>query len=562
MTKDLIAKTISKVVGIKANEISVKKPEVEDFGDYSTNIALVLSKKQKTKPIELAQEIKQKLLKGKDLENVIKKIEVKEPGFINFFISKDYLIDEVEKALSLKEEYGSSDNGKGKTVVIDYSSPNIAKQFSVGHLRSTVIGQSLYNIYKFLGFRVIGDNHLGDWGTQFGMIIAQIIRKKLDPKKLTISDFEKIYVEFNKEAEDNPKLKKLGQEWFKKLESGNKKAKEIWQIAVKNSLKEFDRIYDLLGVKIDHAYGESFYEHKMSSVIDLIRKNKLSIKSKGAEIVSFKDLAPAMLLKSDNATTYYTRDLATIKFRLDEWNPDLFIYEVGVEQSLHFKQVFKTAELLGWGKQDKFKHLGHGLFLVDGKKMSTRKGTTVNLEEVLKESIKKAKQIIEKTKSTKDLSQKEKQEISKKVGIGAIKYFDLMHSPESNINFDWEQIFNLKGNSAPYIQYTVARINSVIEKKKKNTKKQEKLSINKEEKAVLRTIIHFKEVVKESAEEFAPNLICNYLFDLASKYNTFYSKHRILGEENEKIRLNISKASQIILKNGLNLLGIQTPERM
>ncbi|MFZ5932773.1 MAG: arginine--tRNA ligase [Patescibacteria group bacterium] len=548
-----IIKALQKATGI--DDISLEFPEYADFGDYSTNVALVSGKK--------AEDIVKRLKEDKSLAGLVKQIEIAGGGFINFFLAQEALINELRKIIQEKGEYGKSGEGKGKTVVIDYSSPNIAKRFGIGHLRSTVIGQALYNLYKFLGYQVIGDNHLGDWGTQFGTLLYQIDSKGLNPEKLTVDTLEKLYVEFNSEAKDNEALWQKARSWFKKLEEGDPQARKIWQKLVDVSLAEFDRIYQLLGVKIDYAYGESFYEGIMPSVIEDIRKQKLSKKSQGAEIVEFKDLPPVILVKSDGATTYLTRDLATIKFRLSEWNPDLFIYEVGADQTLHFRQLFEIARLLGWDGGRQFIHVAHGLIRYEHGKMSTRRGQTIKLEDVLDEAIKRAKEIIDKSETGRGLSQKEKEEVAKAVGIGAVKYFDLLHQPQTDIIFDWQKIFVLEGNSGPYLQYTVARTNSVLAKAKTSIKYQVSgIKLNAEELSVLRALVRFPEMIEIAAKNYSPNLLANYLFDLAKKYNNFYDKHRILGSDNLELRLALTHAARQVLKNGLAILGIETPERM
>ncbi len=536
-------------------------PENEDFGDYSTNIALVLAKGRGENPKGLAEKIVRELHKDKDLKEVVSKIEVAGPGFINFFLSEKALLDELVSIEKQQGKYGTSDLGEGKVVVVDYSSPNIAKRFGIGHLRSTVIGQSLYNLYRFLGYKVIGDNHLGDWGTQFGTLLYQIDSKGLKPSELTIDELEKLYVEFNAEAKSNEKLWDMARAWFKKLEEKDARAREIWKKVVDTSLKEFERIYEILGVKIDYAYGESFYEDKMSAIIEDIRKRKLSKKSQGAEIVEFKDLPPAILIKSDGATTYLTRDLATIRFRIEEWKPDILIYEVGSDQTLYFRQLFETVRLLGWKGNSEFVHVAHGLIRFEHGKMSTRKGKTVSLEEVLNGAISKARAIIDRSETGRGLGGSEKEKVAKAVGIGAVKYFDLMHHPSTDIVFDWEKIFVLEGNSAPYLQYTVARANSVLEKGRKSPPKG-KIALNPEELAVLRSLTRFSEIIVIAAKSYSPNLLANYLFDLAQKYNNFYNQHRIIGGENEELRLALTAGVRQVLKNGLAILGIETPQRM
>jgi arginyl-tRNA synthetase len=554
---------------IKIPEFQVEHPEKKEFGDYSTNLAFLVAKELKKKPSEIANQITKSIEK----EKIFERIEVKEPGFINFFLSLDFLFEELRKILKEKENYGKSKIGKGKTVIIDYSSPNIAKPFGIGHLRSTIIGQALYNIYKFLGYKVIGDNHLGDWGTQFGKLIFAIKnwgKKKVDD--YSIEELEELYVKFHKEAEKNHQLEEEGRKWFKKLEGGDREARRIWKILVKISLKEFERIYELLGVKFDFALGESFYEPMTKEIIEELREKKIAKESQGALIVEFpNNQFPLVIVqKSDGTTTYFTRDLATIKYRLKRWNPDLIIYEVGADQKLHFQQLFKTVEILGWAKKTKFVHVAHGLYRTKTGKFSTRKGETVHLEDVLKEAIERAKEIIEKSETSRGLTEREKEKISKIVGIGAVKYNDLSQHPSKDIIFDWEKVLNLKGNSAPYLQYTFVRCQSVLEKagSRKLEVGSRKLKIEKlkkEEIEILREIYKFPEIIQEAAEKFSPNLICNFVFDLAKKYNLFYDLYPILkaeDKETKNFRLILTKSVSQIIKNSLSLLGIDVPQKM
>lgn len=571
-----IIKALQKAIGIK--DVQLEFSEREEHGDYSSNIAMQLfSKHQATNtkhqtPRSFAQEIVKKISADSDLKEVVDRVEVAGPGFINFFLSEKALLTELKEIIEKKGKYGSSLLGKGKTVVIDYSSPNIAKRFSIGHLRSTIIGQALYNLYSFLGYKTIGDNHLGDWGTQFGMIIAQVKRKGLDVDKLSVNDLEKLYVEFNREIEKDSNLKDEAKKWFKKLEDGEKEAKDIWQKVYDISIAEFNRIYKLLGVDIDHAYGESFYRDKTAFVIEEAKKKGVLKESQGAKVVEFEDMPPAMLVKSDGATTYFTRDLAAIKFRIEKWDPDLIIYEVGAEQKLHFQQVFKAAELLGWKDKRQFVHIAHGLIRFEHGKMSTRKGQTIKLEDVIKEAIKNAREIIDRGRGgEKGVGRRKKEELAKMVGIGAIKYFDLMHHPTSDIVFDWKKMFVLEGKSAPYLQYTVARTKSVLAKSKKQKTKSritdkylkiEKTKLNAEELGVMRCLARFPEIIVDAAKNYSPNVLADYLFVLAQKYNAFYSKHKIIGNEKQVLRLCLTQAVGQVLKNGLMLLGIEAPQRM
>jgi arginyl-tRNA synthetase len=575
MVKEEIKKSLEKAIeklqkeGIfpefQIREIEIEHPKEKIHGDYATNLAMVVGRVLKKNPMEIAENLKSQILNLQP--KIFEKVEIAKPGFINFFLSTDFFVRELKRILKEKEKYGSSKIGKSKTVVIDYSSPNIAKPFGVGHLRSTIIGQALFNLYKFLGYKVIGDNHLGDWGTQFGNLILAI--KKWGKKKIeeySVEDLERLYVKFHQEAEKDKKLEEEGREWFKRLEEGDREARKIWKRIVQVSLKEFERIYKLLGVKFDFLLGESFYEPMLPEIIKEVKEKKIAKESQGALIIEFEDLPPAMILKSDGTTTYFTRDLATIKYRIKRWKPDLIIYEVGADQKLHFQQLFKAAEFFGW--KTNFFHVAHGLYRTKTGKFSTRKGETVHLEEVLKEAIWRAKKIIENSETERGLSKREKEKVAKMVGIGAVKYNDLSQHYSKDIVFDWEKILNLKGNSGPYLQYTYTRCQSVL-KKAKNFQFSifnfQKEKMTKEEIEILREIYKFPEVVEESAKRFSPNLVCNFVFDLAKKYNLFYDLHPILKAKEKatrNFRLALTKSVAQIIKNSLSLLGIQTPEKM
>lgn len=562
MFKAKILESLGKLsldVGIKLDT-----PEIEAHGDYSTNLALSLAKKEGKNPKEIADKLANELQKDTELTKIVSKIEVKDPGFINFFISESALFEELNKAIR-DENYGSSGAGKGKTILVEYSAPNIAKSFGIGHLRSTIIGQALYNLFKYLGYNTISENHLGDWGTQFGMVIAQIKRKNLEADKLSVEELERLYVEFNAEMEAKPELKEEAKGWFKKLEEKDEEARRIWEAVRETSLKQFETIYKRIGVSFENMHGESFYEDKMPAILDELRNKGFAKKSEGAEIVEFKGMPPAMLVKSDSTTTYFTRDLATAKYRVDTWKPDVLIYEVGSDQILHLRQVFETAKLLGWTDGRQFVHVAHGLIRFSGGKMSTRAGQSIKLEDVLNEAVKRAGQIIEKSETGRGLTDEQKAKVSEEVGLGAIKYFDLMHHPTTDIIFDWDKVFVLEGNSGPYLQYTIARTNSVLQKSDKLLSKDTKLPFSKpnlEELSLLRGLSRFSDALESASNSYSPNLLVNYLFALAQSYNNFYNQHKILGGEEEKFRVALTQATGSILKKGLGILGIGTPEKM
>ncbi|OQX00733.1 arginine--tRNA ligase, partial [Candidatus Parcubacteria bacterium A4] len=497
---------------------------IEDiFGDYSVNTAMRIAKEIKKSAMEVALKITEEL-KFLDRENrLFEKVEAVEPGFINFFVSKKNLLNFLNDFVA-KGKYSFEESGKGKTIVIDYSSTNIAKSFGVGHLRSTIIGQAIYNIYKFLGWKCVGVNHLGDWGTQFGKLIRQIKVRKLVLENLTIDDLEKTYIEFHKEVKDNPEMEDEARGWFKKLEEGDEEARNIWKVCVETSLKEFERIYALLGVKIDYCMGESFYvrEGKVNEIIKEAVKKKVASESQGALIIEYPDnvLPVSILLKSNKTTTYLTRDLATVKYRLKKWKPDLFIYEVGSDQSLHLKQLFLAVELLGWSKRENFFHVAHGLIRNIHGKFSTRKGETIHLENILNEAIERAEKIVRESADEQEFSEEKIKEIAKAVGIGAVKYNDLSQHYKKDIVFDWDKMLNLKGDSGPYLQYVCARTESVLRKAGGEAIFPADGGIfNKEEEVVLRTIFKFSEAVEKAAKRFSPNIICEFSFDLAQKYN-------------------------------------------
>jgi len=559
---------------LKKENLQLVHPSDSSFGDYSSNLAMIVFGRVKDKagvktPFELAEKIASEINEN----DLVGKVEVAQPGFINFWMAEKYLLKRAGLYLDRSEfEKEMAKTGKGKTVVVDYSAPNIAKPFGIGHLRSTTIGQTIYNLYSFLGWKAIGDNHLGDWGTQFGKLIVAIKSWwDKDLSLLTIADLEKLYVRFHQEAEKDLNLDDQARSWFKKLEKGDSEAKNIWQCCVDVSLKEFDRVYDLLSVKIDHAYGESFYfkEGRMVKVVADAKKKSLLKESQGAMVVDIGEKVPAMLIKSDGASTYLLRDLATIAFRKKTWNPDLLVYEVGMDQKLHFKQVFKTAQKLGYFNIDKMIHVAHGMIRWKDTKFSTRKGRTIHLEEVLDEAVLRARKIIDNSGTSKGLGKKEKENVATAVGIAGVKFNDLKQEPEKDIVFDWDKVLSLEGYSAPYLQYTYARAMSVLKKAMLGSKSKYKFSrtnLEREELELLRFFDRFPGTILSAAESFSPHFICQYLFSLAQKFNLFYQKCRIIDKgktgDKEAFRLFLTLVTAEILENGLSLLGIDVLEKM
>lgn len=550
----------------------IEHPVDEVHGDYSSNIALVAAKILKKNPFDLAQEIASSVQRL--ASSSIGKVEAVKPGFINFWLSKEYLVNNLQEVLN-KKKYGSKPRDLSKKVVVEYSSPNIAKPFTVGHLRSTIIGDAISNLLEANGWKVYRDNHLGDWGTQFGKQIYAIKKwgneEKISKSENPVKELVALYVKFHEEAEKDPSLEEEGRVWFKKLENGDAEAKRLWRKCVDWSLKEFQRIYEALGIEFTEnnglGYGESFFEDRMGSVIKELREKKLLTESEGAKLVFFeKDkFPPLMMLKQDGATLYATRDLATDKFRLEKYGKDIVVInEVGTEQSLYFRQLFEIEKILGWYKEGQRVHVRHGLYRFKDQKMSTRKGNTIWLEDLLREARKRAL----------TLSSEKDSKIAEKVAIGAIKWNDLKRSSNQDIVFDWDEILNMEGNSGPYLQYAFARTQSVLAKitrdKKKETNSKADISfaggrlakLEMEELALLRVLSRFTDVVEEAGEKFAPNVLCNYLFDLAQKFNLFYQKLKIIGSENQDFRLALTQGVGQVIKDGLHLLGIQAPEKM
>lgn len=564
MYKTEILEKLSKLLeGITGEtEINFEHPIDDKFGDYSTNVAMIMAKKLKRNPKEIASEVKdgfvkQAMTNDSEMTGIIDKVEVAGNGFINFYLTNEYLINQTEKInYEIELRKTLSMQGEGKTMVIDYSAPNIAKPFGIGHLRSTNIGQAIYNIYKILGWNCIGDNHIGDWGTQYGKLVAAIKKwNEKDISDLTIENLEKLYVRFHKEAETDEKLIDEGRDWFAKLENGDKEAREIWQKCVDISLLEFDKVYEMLGVKIDQCLGESFYQDKMDKVLKAMIKKGILIESQGAKIVEFLNMPPAMVQKSNGTTTYFTRDMATVKYRLDTWNPDLIIYEVGSDQILHFRQVFETAKKMDWMPKIGFVHVAHGMFRWTDGKLSTRKGQTIHLEDVIEKALEEAKKI----------APDNSEEKIRAVALGAIKFNDLSQDPKKDIIFDWKRVMSMEGDSGPYLQYTYARCVSVLDKttivEQKNIDNDPE-NINPEEMALLRELSKFEEKLLESAERFSPAVWAEYLLTIARKYNEFYAKHRIIDQPEETFRIFLTKATSTALSMGLKVLGIETIEKM
>ncbi|MCK4805849.1 MAG: arginine--tRNA ligase, partial [Candidatus Pacebacteria bacterium] len=461
------------------SDVLLEIPKNEQYGDYSTTIAFSISKDIKKSPHEIATILISEM--QQNLPKEITKIELAKNGFINFFINKEFVQKELETIYKQKIKFGLSETGKNKTIIIDYSSPNIAKPMHIGHLRSTIIGEALANLYEAFGYKVIRWNYLGDWGTQFGKLIAayNLWGEKKEITKSPISTLLALYIKFHQEMKNNPELEKLGQEEFKKLEKGDKENRKLWLWFKKESIKDFQRIYKLLDIKFDLFLGESFLEKDLIPLINLLKKKNLTQKSKGALIIPLEkyDLPPALIQKSDKASLYITRDLALLKYRFKKYRPTKILYVVGNEQDIHFKQLFTLSKIILPKEKTELAHIKFGLVLSEEKKkFSTREGEIIPLEQVINQVIERSLEIIKEKKPQWSLSKQKK--LAQTIAIGALKFNDLKSFRTSDIVFDWKKMLDFSGDTSVYLQYTYARINKILFKAKKIGKYDCKLLTN------------------------------------------------------------------------------------
>ena len=564
--KQIIAKQISKTIDINEKELEsyIEAPKDSKNGDYAFP-CFRLAKELRKAPPAIANEIKEKIEAVEEIE----KIEVA-GGYLNFFINKTILAKEVLEEISKTEQYGKSEIGKEKNIVIDYSAPNIAKPFHIGHLRSTVIGGALYNIYKYLGYTVTGVNHLGDYGTQFGKLIEgyKMWGKEYNIEEDPINELTKIYIRINEACKNDEQILENCRNNFKKLEDGDPYCVEIWKKFRELSLQEFQKVYDLLGSKFDSCNGESFYSDKMPEVIEILEKTGKLVESQGAKIIDLEDKGintPCIIEKSNGSTTYATRDLAAILYRARTYDFDKALYVTSYEQVLHFKQVFEVAKLLGLDEKytNGLEHVSFGMVLLPEGKMSTREGNIIKLEELLNEAISRAKEIIE--QKNPDLENKE--EVAKKVGIGAVIFNDMSASRIKDEVFDWNTILNFQGETGPYVQYTYVRTKSVLEKAGYLPKIEDIKTNNLSDEyslAILKLIYNFEDVLIQVTDKNEPSILARYLIDLAKAYSSFYNENKIIVEDKEvqNARVYLTYAVSQVLKQGANLLGIQMPEKM
>ena len=544
---------------VEAIEKLIEIPPKPEMGDYAFP-CFQLSKVMRKAPNMIAEE-----LKGLIDSEGFERIESLGP-YLNFFVDKGvFAKNTLNKVLEEGDNYGASNIGEGKTVCVEYSSPNIAKPFHVGHLFTTAIGNSLYKMFKKEGYNTVGLNHLGDWGTQFGKLISAYNRWVDEEalEKAPIDELLRIYVKFHEEAKKDPSLEDEARANFKALENGDAEATALWNRFRNLSLKEFERVYDILDVKFDSLNGEAFYNDKMDVVVDELKEKGLLVESNGAQVVMLEDynMPPCIVLKADGASIYATRDLAAAMYRKKTYDFHKCVYVVGTPQALHFKQVFKVLDLAGheWAKD--CVHVGFGLVKFADRKLSTRDGSIVLLDDLLREAVEKTMEAIKDKEEIKN-----KEEVAKKIGVGAVIFTYLKNSREKDIVFDWKEILSFEGETGPYVQYAYARGNSILERAGEfsGSIDYSKLS-SKEEFELVKSLGNFNNVITLALDKLEPSILTRYVIEVANGFNTFYNAHSVLNLEDEELkraRLNLVKASLQVIKNGLELLGIGVVEKM
>ena len=559
--KQLIASELAKVIdSLDQSAIFnlLEQPKSSDLGDIAFP-AFSLAKVERKAPQAIAADIAEKI-DPSHFEKV-----VATGPYVNFFLNKAKISDQVIKEV-IKEgaDYGQQNEGQGGNITIDLSSPNIAKPFSVGHLRSTVIGDALSNIFRKMGYNTIKINHLGDWGKQFGLLM--VAYKKWGNKEAVeanpIDELLQLYVRINAEIENDPALDEEGRLWFKKLEDGDPEATELWQWFRDESLVEFNRIYELLGVEFDSLNGEAFYNDKMDEAVKILEDKGLLKESKGASIVDLDDvnLPPAMIKKSDGATLYITRDIATAMYRARTYNFVKNVYVVGQEQSNHFRQLKAVLKKMGFDWSDDMIHVDFGLVTKNRQKLSTRKGNIILLEPTLQEAISRAKAQIEE----KNPNLENKEAVAHAVGVGAVKFYDLKTDRRNGYDFDLEAMVSFEGETGPYVQYAYARIQSILRKADFKPSLDANYNLNDAESwEIIKLLQDFARVVKRASDNFEPSLIAKYAISLAQAFNKYYAHTHILDESPERdSRLALSYTTAVVLKEALRMLGVEAPEKM
>ena len=539
----------------------IEVPPNKEMGDYAFP-CFKLAKVFRKSPNMIAADLAESIEAKGEISKVIPL-----GGYVNFFVNKSQLAESVIKdVLTKKENYGHSDLGQDKAVVIDFSSPNIAKPFHIGHIRTTVIGNALYKIYDSQGYNVVRVNHLGDYGTQFGKLIVafKLWGNKEAVEANPIPELLKLYIQFHEEAEKKPEMEDEARAWFTKLENGDEEAKELWQWFRDESLKEFARVYDLLDIEFDSYAGESFYSDKMDVVIEKIKEKGLLKQSQGTNVVDLEEynMPPALITKNDGSTLYMTRDLAAAIYRKNTYDFEKCIYVVGSQQSLHFQQLFKVLELMGFEWAKDLIHVPFGMVALEEGTMSTRKGRVVFLEDVLKQAIEKTRETV----LSKNPNAKNVDEIAKQVGVGAVVFQELSNSRIKDYTFSWERTLSFEGETGPYVQYTHARCCAVLRKANEevSTDINYELLSDGDAAEVLKVIGSFNKSIVSAMRRNEPHIVTRFVLDLAQAFNKFYHDNPILVEDEElrKARLALVAATRQTLENGLNILGMHAPERM
>lgn len=561
--REIIAEKLEgKEIGLSKDEIYqlIEIPPQENMGDYSFP-CFQLAKTLRKNPAQIATELASTL----DLEDFA---EVKNVGpYINFFLDRKKFENQViNTIIEKKENFGKSDMGKGKTAIVEFSSVNIAKPFHIGHIRSTVIGDALRNIHEFLGYNTIATNYIGDYGTQFGTMIAAY---KLwgDDDKLNanpIQELLNLYVRYNTEASENEEMMEVARQEFKNLEEGEEEATRLWSWFKEISFNEFDRVYKLLDIEFDNYKGEAYYSEYMPAILEELKEKNLLVESDGAQIIDLSefDLPPSIIIKSNGSSAYITRDIATAINRKKEYNFDENLYVVATQQNLHFQQLWRILELMGYDLYKGCKHISFGMVSLKDQTLSTRKGQVVFLEDVLNKTIEKTREIMENREDTVD----DIDEVSRIVGIGAVKFQELYNNRIKDYVFDWDEVLNFEGETGPYVQYTYARAKSVL--RKAGIDEIKPLDIEKitsdEEFTLVKKLAGFEDVVVKAKEKYEPSLITRHLTDIAKSFNKFYNSSKIMVED-EKLkeeRLALAYVTAIVIKTALGLLGIRTVEKM
>ena len=559
--KTLVAQRLAAIIpSLEADQIFalLEKPKSSEMGDIAFP-AFSLAKVERKAPQAIASEIAEKI----DTAG-FEKVVATGP-YLNFFLDKAAISADILKTvLAEKADYGQQNIGHGQNVTLDMSSPNIAKPFSVGHLRSTVIADALGHIYSKLGYKAIRINHLGDWGKQFGMLIVayKLWGDKEAIEANPIDELLKLYVRINAEADENPELDEQARQWFKKLEDGDQEALDLWQWFRDESLVEFNRIYDKLDVSFDYFHGEAFYNDKMDEGIQILEDKNLLQESKGAQIVNLEkyDLPPALIKKSDGATLYITRDMATAMYRHRTFNFAKNIYVVGQEQSHHFKQLKAVLKEMGFDWSDDMIHVSFGLVTKNKKKLSTRKGNIIRLEPTLDEAEARALTQIE----AKNPGLENKEAVAHAVGVGAVKFYDLKTDRDNGYDFDLEAMVSFEGETGPYVQYAYARIQSILRKAAFVPASDANYALNDAESwDIIKLLQDFPSIIQRAAEKYDPSVVAKYAINLAQSFNKYYAHTRILDENPERdSRLALAYATGIVLKEALRLLGVDAPEKM